>query len=79
MLPLVFGLSTWELIAIILVVLLLFGAKRIPSIMRNIGKGVNSFKQGMNDLKDEIEKGPETPAQETQKEEPKAIETKKEE
>lgn len=70
MLPLLFGLGTWEIVAIVLVVLLLFGANKIPQIMRNVGKGVNSFKQGMNDLQEEIEKGPDSK---------KSVESKKEE
>lgn len=41
-------LGTWEIIVIVLVVLLLFGAKRIPELMRGMGKGVKSFKDGMN-------------------------------
>jgi len=48
------GLRGWEWIVIALVVLLLFGAKRIPSMMRNIGKGIHSFKQGIEDAKQEI-------------------------
>ena len=48
------GLRGWEFIVIALVVLLLFGAKRIPSMMRNIGKGIHSFKQGIEDAKEEI-------------------------
>ena len=59
-LPLILGLSTWELIAIVAVILLLFGAKRIPSILRNIGQGVNSFKKGVTELQDEIENGTES-------------------
>lgn len=41
-------LGTWEIIAIVLVVLLLFGAKKIPELMRGMGKGVKSFKDGLN-------------------------------
>lgn len=41
---------------IVLVVLLLFGGKKIPELMRGIGKGVRSFKQGLNDVTDEIDK-----------------------
>ena len=48
------GLRGWEFIVIALAVLLLFGAKRIPSMMRNIGKGIHSFKQGIEDAKEEI-------------------------
>ena len=45
-----------QLIIIILVILLLFGAKRIPDLMRNMGKGVHAFKQGLADAKEEINK-----------------------
>jgi sec-independent protein translocase protein TatA len=45
-------LGTWEIIVIVLVVLLLFGGKKIPELMRGIGKGVKSFKDGMNGLED---------------------------
>ena len=41
-------LGTWEIIIIVLVVLLLFGGKRIPELMRGLGKGVKSFKDGVN-------------------------------
>ena len=43
-------LGTWEIIAIVLVVLLLFGAKKIPELMHGMGKGVKSFKDGMNGI-----------------------------
>ena len=45
-----------QLVIIILVVLLLFGAKKIPDLMRNMGKGVHAFKQGLADAKEEINK-----------------------
>lgn len=41
-------LGTWEVIIIVLVVLLLFGGKKIPELMNGLGKGVKSFKDGMN-------------------------------
>jgi sec-independent protein translocase protein TatA len=44
----------WEWIIIALVVLLLFGGKKIPELMRGIGKGVKSFKQGLNEVEDEV-------------------------
>lgn len=50
------GLGTGELLVIALVVLLLFGGKKIPELMKGLGKGVKSFKEGMNEVKDEIEK-----------------------
>ena len=46
-------LGTWEIIIIVLVVLLLFGGKKIPELMRGLGKGVKSFKDGVNGVEDE--------------------------
>ena len=45
-----------EIIIIALVVLLLFGGRKIPELMRGIGKGIRSFKDGMNEVKEEIDK-----------------------
>lgn len=50
------GLGAGELIIIALVILLLFGGKKIPELMRGLGKGVRSFKEGMNEAKDEAQK-----------------------
>lgn len=44
----------WEWIIIALVVLLLFGGKKVPELMRGLGKGVKSFKQGMKDVEDDV-------------------------
>lgn len=41
-------LGTWEIILIVLVILLIFGGKKIPELMRGLGKGVKSFKDGVN-------------------------------
>ena len=52
-------LGTWEIVIIVLIVLLLFGGKKIPELMKGLGKGVKSFKDGMNDIdnpKDEEKK-----------------------
>ena len=46
--------GTWEIVAIVLVVLLLFGGKKIPELMNGLGKGVKSFKKGMKEVEDEI-------------------------
>lgn len=51
-----------QLIIIVLVILLLFGGKKIPELMRGLGKGVHAFKQGLNDAKEEINKPVETSA-----------------
>lgn len=56
------GLGTSELLIIVLVVLLLFGGKKIPELMHGMGKGVRSFKEGMNEVSDNLkveEKGKE--------------------
>lgn len=45
-------IGTTEIVVIVLVVLLLFGGKKIPELMRGMGKGVKSFKDGMNGLDD---------------------------
>lgn len=50
------NLGTTELIIIVFVVLLLFGGKKIPELMKGLGKGVRSFKQGMNDIEEEIKR-----------------------
>ena len=50
------GIGTPELMLIALVVLVLFGAKKIPEFMKGLGKGVNEFKKGMNDIQSELQK-----------------------
>ena len=54
--PLFFGnLGAGEIIVIALIVLLLFGGKKIPELMKGIGKGVLSFKEWMNNIEKDIE------------------------
>ena len=48
------NLGAGEIIIIALVVLLLFGGKKIPELMRGLGKGVKSFKSGMNEIEKDI-------------------------
>jgi len=50
------NLGGMEILLIVFVVLLLFGGKKIPELMRGLGKGVKSFKDGMNDITEEIDK-----------------------
>ena len=50
------NLGTGEIIIIALVLLLLFGGKKIPEFMRGIGKGVRNFKEGMNEIEKDINK-----------------------
>lgn len=49
------GLGMSEVLVIALVVLLFFGGKKIPELMKGLGKGVRSFKEGMNNVEKEIE------------------------
>ena len=49
-------LGTWEIIVIVLAILLLFGGKKIPELMHGVGKGVKSFKDGMNGIEEPKEK-----------------------
>ena len=48
-----FGLGMQEVLVIALIVLLLFGGKKIPELMKGLGKGVKSFKDGMNEITEE--------------------------
>ncbi len=48
------NLGVPELIIIVVLILLLFGAKRIPDLMKSMGKGVRSFKEGINDIEKDI-------------------------
>jgi sec-independent protein translocase protein TatA len=47
-----FGLGIQEILVIALIILLLFGGKKIPELMKGLGKGVKSFKDGMNEVTD---------------------------
>ena len=52
------NIGTGEIILIALVVLLLWGGKKIPELMKGIGKGVKSFKDGLNDIEKDINEAP---------------------
>jgi sec-independent protein translocase protein TatA len=56
--PLFIGGLGMQEILIALVVLLFFGGKKIPELMKGLGKGVRSFKEGMNNMEKEIEEEP---------------------
>jgi len=58
-------IGTWEIILIVLVILLIFGGKKIPELMKGLGKGVKSFKDGVNGKTDD------EPKEEDKKEEVK--------
>jgi len=63
-------IGTWEIILIVLVILLIFGGKKIPELMKGLGKGVKSFKDGVNGKDDETQ-------EETKAEQQKPQEAKK--
>ena len=46
-------IGPWQVVIIALVILLLFGGKKIPELMKGLGKGVKSFKEGMNEIEDQ--------------------------
>ena len=48
------NLGTGEIILIVVVILLLFGAKRLPELAKSVGKSVKSFKSGLNEVEKEI-------------------------
>jgi sec-independent protein translocase protein TatA len=54
---LILGLGGQELIFIMLIILLFFGAKKLPELARGLGKGIREFKDATRDVKSEIEKG----------------------
>ncbi len=61
-----FGLGMQEILVIALIILLLFGGKKIPELMKGLGKGVKSFKQGVNeveaDIKEAVDEADKKPA-----------------
>jgi len=48
------GIGTQEFLFIILIILILFGGKKIPELMKGLGKGVKSFKEGMNEVEENL-------------------------
>jgi len=57
------GLGGWEVFLIVLAMLLMFGAKKIPELARGLGRGIREFKDATKELNREIESGinPEEP------------------
>lgn len=52
------GIGTGEIILIALVILLIFGGKKIPELMRGLGKGIRSFKNGVNGIENDLNADP---------------------
>ena len=53
---LIAGIGAQELLLIILAILILFGAKKIPELAQGLGKGIREFRRAVRDTKEEIEK-----------------------
>ena len=49
-----FNLGPWEILLILIVILILFGAKRLPELARGLGKGINEFRDAVDSSKKEI-------------------------
>ena len=58
------GIGMQEVLLIALVVLLFFGGKKIPELMKGLGKGVRSFKEGMNDIEKDVKNTKDTSEEE---------------
>ncbi len=61
------GLGTSEILLIALIVLLLFGGRKIPELMKGIGKGVKSFKDGVSGLENDMNEPPKKEKKESEK------------
>ena len=48
-------IGPWQIVLIVLVVLLLFGGKKIPELMKGLGKGISEFKKGKNEIEKDLE------------------------
>jgi TatA/E family protein of Tat protein translocase len=62
-----FGLGTSEIILIAIVILVLFGAKKIPDMMQGLGKGIREFKKASKDIEEDITRPSENKPSETTK------------
>jgi sec-independent protein translocase protein TatA len=51
------GIGGWEVFLILVVFLVLFGAKKIPELARGLGRGIREFKDATKEIKDELEEG----------------------
>jgi len=58
-----FGIGIWELLILLVVLLLVFGAKRLPEMGRSLGKGMREFKEGVSGVEDSVKATPATPTE----------------
>jgi sec-independent protein translocase protein TatA len=62
-----FGLGGQELILILLIILLLFGAQKLPELAKGLGKGIKEFKKAQNEIEDEFNKTMDEPSKKEKK------------
>lgn len=67
-------IGTWEIIIIAFVILLIWGGKKLPELMKGLGQGVKSFKQGLNEVDEQINQAIDAPAKKEEKKEEKKAE-----
>ncbi len=67
-----FGMGHWEILIILLIILLVFGAKRIPEMAQGLGKGIREFRTAMRDVQEEIDINAPKPTAQGSKIEPSA-------
>ncbi|HEY0552158.1 MAG TPA: twin-arginine translocase TatA/TatE family subunit [Verrucomicrobiae bacterium] len=58
----VFGLGGWEVVLILAVVLILFGAKKLPELAKGLGQGIREFKKASNEITSELQRAGEEDA-----------------
>jgi len=49
------AVGPWQIVLVVLVVLLMFGGKKIPELMKGLGKGIREFKKGKNDIEKDLD------------------------
>ena len=54
--PLIINFGFWEILIVLLVILLLFGGKKIPELMKGLGKGISNFKRGIKEEDNDLDK-----------------------
>ncbi len=57
-------IGVWEIVAIVFIIVLLVGGKKIPELMKGVGKGVRSFKEGLNGIEEEVNRSGNSPKEE---------------
>jgi len=62
-----FGLGGQELILILLIILLLFGAQKLPELAKGLGKGIKEFKKAQNEIEEEFNKSVDEPSKNEKK------------